>query len=35
MPCDATVIDEPVQVLKFDYDGNEPRGLTHRNVPQG
>jgi len=27
-PCEATVIGEPVQVLKFDYDGNELRGLT-------
>jgi hypothetical protein len=28
VPCDATIIGEPVQVLKFDYDGNERRGLT-------
>ena len=28
VPCDANVIGEPVQVLKFDYDGNERRGLT-------
>ena len=28
MPCEATVIGEPVQVLKFDYDGNMRRGLT-------
>jgi len=28
VPCEATVIGEPVQVLKFDYDGNERRGLT-------
>ena len=28
VPCDATVIGEPVQVLKFDFDGNETRGLT-------
>lgn len=28
MPCEATVIGEPVHVLKFDYDGNERRGLT-------
>jgi hypothetical protein len=28
VPCDATVIGEPVQVLKFDYDGNSRRGLT-------
>lgn len=28
VPCKATVIGEPVQVLKFDYDGNERRGLT-------
>jgi len=27
-PCEATVIGEPVQVLKFDYDGNQRRGLT-------
>lgn len=28
VPCEATVIGEPVHVLKFDYDGNERRGLT-------
>jgi len=28
VPCEATVIGEPVQVLKFDYDGNERGGLT-------
>jgi tetratricopeptide (TPR) repeat protein len=28
VPCEATVIGEPVQVKKFDYDGNERRGLT-------
>ena len=28
VPCDATVIGEPVQVVKFDYDGNNRRGLT-------
>jgi hypothetical protein len=28
VPCEATVIGEPVQVLKFDYDGNARRGLT-------
>ena len=28
VPCQATVIGEPVQVTKFDYDGNERRGLT-------
>ena len=28
VPCAATVIGEPVQVTKFDYDGNERRGLT-------
>jgi len=28
VPCDATLIGEPVQVLKFDYDGNARRGLT-------
>lgn len=26
--CEATVIGEPVQVMKFDYDGNNRRGLT-------
>jgi hypothetical protein len=28
LPCEAGVIGEPVQVLKFDFDGNERRGLT-------
>ena len=28
VPCDATVIGEPVKVMKFDYDGNDRRGLT-------
>jgi hypothetical protein len=28
VPCDANVIGELVRVLKFDYDGNERRGLT-------
>ncbi len=28
VPCEATLIGEPVQVLQFDYDGNERRGLT-------
>ncbi|MBI1792286.1 MAG: tetratricopeptide repeat protein [Acidobacteria bacterium] len=28
VPCEATVIGEPVQVMKFGYDGNERRGLT-------
>jgi hypothetical protein len=28
VPCEATVVGAPVQVLKFDYDGNERRGLT-------
>jgi hypothetical protein len=28
VPCDATVIGEPVTVTKFDYDGNNRRGLT-------
>ena len=28
VPCEATVIGEPVQVIKFDYDGNTRRGLT-------
>ena len=28
VPCDATVIGEPVKVIKFDYDGNDRRGLT-------
>ncbi len=28
VPCHATVIGGPVQVLKFDFDGNERCGLT-------
>jgi hypothetical protein len=28
VPCDATVAGVPVKVMKFDYDGNERRGLT-------
>ncbi len=28
VPCEGTVIGESVQVLKFDFDGNERRGLT-------
>jgi hypothetical protein len=28
VPCDATVIGEPVRVVKFDYDGNNRRGFT-------
>ena len=28
VPCDGTVIGEPVAVIGFDYDGNERRGLT-------
>ncbi|MCX6629647.1 MAG: hypothetical protein NTW28_18675, partial [Candidatus Solibacter sp.] len=27
VPCAATVMGEPVQALKFDYDGNARRGL--------
>ena len=30
VPCDATVAGAPVTVLKFDFDGNERRGLTAR-----
>jgi hypothetical protein len=30
VPFDAFVIGEPVSVIKFDYDGNERRGLTAR-----
>jgi hypothetical protein len=26
VPCEATVIGEPVKVMKFDYDGNNRRG---------
>ncbi len=28
LPCAATIAGEPVQVTKFDYDGNARRGLT-------
>ncbi len=28
VPCDAELLGEPVEVLKFDFDGNERRGLT-------
>ena len=28
LPCAAEVMGEPVQALKFDFDGNERRGLT-------
>ena len=28
VPCEATVIGESVKVMKFDYDGNNRRGLT-------
>ncbi len=28
LPCEATVIGEAVKVMKFDYDGNNRRGLT-------
>jgi hypothetical protein len=28
VPCEGTVVGVPVRVLKFDYDGNERRGLT-------
>jgi len=28
LPCDATVVGAPVQITKFDYDGNLRRGLT-------
>jgi hypothetical protein len=28
VPCAATVIGEPVQVMRFEYDGNARRGLT-------
>ena len=30
MPCEASVIGEPVSVIEFDYDGNQRRGLTAR-----
>ena len=36
VPCAAMVIGEPVQVTKFDYDGNARRGLTATCVtPKG
>jgi hypothetical protein len=28
LPCDGFVIGEPVSVVKFDYQGNQRRGLT-------
>ena len=28
VPCTATVAGAPVEILKFDYDGNDRRGLT-------
>jgi hypothetical protein len=28
LPCDGLVIGEPVSVVKFDYQGNQRRGLT-------
>ena len=28
VPCEASVVGQPVQVLRFNYDGNERRGLT-------
>ena len=28
VPCNPTVVGQPVQVLNFDYDGNGRRGLT-------
>ncbi len=28
VPCAAMLIGEPIQVTKFDYDGNARRGLT-------
>jgi tetratricopeptide (TPR) repeat protein len=30
LPCDGFVIDAPVSVVEFAYDGNERRGLTAR-----
>jgi hypothetical protein len=30
VPCLGTVVGEPVQVIRFDYDGNVRRGLTAR-----
>src|SRR5437016_12108886 len=28
LPADAFIIDEPVEIIEIDYDGNERRGLT-------
>lgn len=28
VPCEASVIGQPVRIAKFDYDGNDRRGLT-------
>ena len=28
VPCEASIVGQVVQVLRFDYDGNERRGLT-------
>ena len=28
VPCAATIVGQPVQVMKFDYDGDNRRGLT-------
>lgn len=28
LPTDGFIIDEPVKIIKIDYDGNERRGLT-------
>ena len=28
VPCEARVIGQPVRITKFDYDGNDRRGLT-------
>ena len=30
VPCDGFVIGEPLLIIRFDYDGNERRGLTAR-----
>ncbi len=30
LPVDGFVIDEPVSVIRVDYDGNERRGMTAR-----
>ncbi len=30
LPCAGFVVGEPVSVIKFDYDGNQRRGLTAR-----